>query len=52
LADESKAVDEFTKFTFQGKVYYAKDLSLGNAAIICDAHGDAAGWGEMYYPDE
>lgn len=28
--------------------FVGTDLSVGNGAILCDAKGDCAGWGEMY----
>jgi hypothetical protein len=34
------------------KEYSAKEIALGNSAVICDAHGDVASWGEMYCPGE
>jgi len=29
-----------------------KDISIYNAAAICDCYGNAAGWGEMYFTEE
>lgn len=29
-----------------------KDISIYNAAIICDGIGSCAGWGEMYYTEQ
>jgi hypothetical protein len=50
--ERTGAADQLLPFVHQERQYFAKDLSLANAAIICDVHGDVAGWGEMYFPDE
>lgn len=52
MAHGGNRCDQLVKFSYNGKNHLAKDFSLANAAVICDAYGDVAGWGELYYPAE
>lgn len=43
LLVDSQSTQCFKKLSLSGT-----NLSLANGAILCDAKGDCAGWGEMY----
>lgn len=39
-------------FGYNGRPHPVRTVSLGNAALTCDAEGNVAAWGKMYFPTE